>query len=138
MPLFEDQTPELIRDRVLKRMESDLQTREGSFSYDMASPMSVELWRVLMTLGELVSAFYVDETSGPYLDQHTRLLGMERRSGTKATCVIQFSGRDEVVIPGGTSFFTESGKEYRLTGDVILGNGGTGILEYGSFRAWHG
>lgn len=130
MPLFEDQTPELIRDRVLKRMESDLQTREGSFSYDMASPLSVELWRVLMTMGELVSAFYVDETSGPYLDKHARLLGMERRSGTKAACVVHFSGRDGVVIPGGTSFFTESGEEYRLTGDVTLENGGgTGSLE---------
>ena len=129
MPLYEDQTPELIRDRVLKRMGSDLQTREGSFSYDMASPMSVELWRVLMTLGELVSAFYVDETSGPYLDKHAQLLGMERRSGTKATCVIRFSGRDGVVIPGGTSFFSERGMEYRLTGDVTLAKGGAGILE---------
>lgn len=130
MPLFEDQTPELIRDRVLKRMESDLQTREGSFSYDMASPLSVELWRVLMTLDELVSAFYVDETSGPYLDQHARLLGMKRRSGTKATCVIQFSGRDEVKIPAGTSFFTDSGLEYRLLEDVVLKNSAAdGVLE---------
>lgn len=131
MPLFEGQTPEAIRSRALARMDSDLQTREGSFSYDMASPLSFELWRVMMSMNEFLSVFYVDERSGPYLDEHANLVGIEaRRQGTKATCEIHFTGKDGTEIPAGTSFFTASGLEYRLTNSVTILNGtATGIVE---------
>lgn len=123
MPMFEDQTPETIRSRVLARMETDLQTREGSYSYDMASPLCFELWRVLMTMGELISAFYVDEHSGMYLDKHAELLGLTRRQGVKATAVINFTGRDGTEVPAGTSFFTAGGLEYILTESVTIEDG---------------
>ena len=56
MSLFEGLTPETILERVLGRMDTDLQTREGSYAYDQAAPMCMELWRMYMTLGELVEA----------------------------------------------------------------------------------
>ena len=62
MPLFDD-TPESILERVLGRMDTDLQTREGSYAYDQAAPLALELWWVLMTLGELIEAFYVTPNS---------------------------------------------------------------------------
>ena len=129
MPLFEDQTPEVIRDRILSRMDTDLQTREGSYAFDQVSPMCFELWRVLMTLDELISAFYVDQNSGRYLDDHADLLGMARRAGTKAAAVIHFTGRNGVTVPAGTAFFTASGLEFDLVYDVVLVDGaGTGYL----------
>lgn len=129
MPLFEDLTPEIIRSRILARMETDIQTREGSYAYDMASPVSFEAWRVLMTLDELITAFYVDEHSGHYLDDHADLLGLARRVGTKAVAVMHFTGRSGVTIPAGTAFFTGSGLEFDLAYDVILIDGaGTGYL----------
>lgn len=129
MPIFEDQTPELIRSRILERMNTELQTREGSFAYDLVSPVSFELWRVLMTLDELIDAFYVTQYSGPYLDNHANLLGMVRRAGTKATAAITFTGRSGVTIPAGTSFFTASGLEFLLVDDVTLEDEtGTGEL----------
>lgn len=129
MPLFEDQTPEIIRSRILSRMESNLQTREGSYTSDMVSPVAFELWRVCMTLDEFISAFYVDENSGKYLDMHAELLGLARRQGTKASAVINFTGRDGATIPAGTSFFTASGLEFALSDDVVLVDGaGTGTL----------
>ena len=128
MLLFENLTPEQIRSRVLARMDTDLQTREGSFAYDMVSPMSFELWRTLMTLGELVSAFYVDENSGPYLDKHADLFGMTRRSGTKSVCEITFTGKANTYIPAATSFFAGD-LEYHLTEDITLSeNGAEGFL----------
>lgn len=130
MPLFEDQTPEIIRDRILSRMETNLQTREGSYAYNQASPIAVEIWRMLMTLDELVNAFYVTENSGPWLDAHADLLALARRNGTKATATIRFTGRDGVIIPAGTQFFTVSGLEFLLVYDVVLKDGGgTGYLQ---------
>lgn len=138
MPIFEDQTPEIIRGRILERMETVLQTREGSYSYDMVSPVSFEIWRVLMTLDELICAFYVDENSGKYLDMHAQLLALARRQGTKAAAVIHFTGRDGVVIPAGTAFFTTAGLQFDLAYDVTLADGsGTGYLQAAAVGEWY-
>ncbi len=125
MPLFEHETPETIKARILTRMETELQTREGSYTNDLAAPLAFELWRWCMTLDELVSAFYVDEYSGGYLDKHASLLGLARKEGTRAYAVIRFTGRDGVTIPAGTVFLTEGGLEYTLVYGVTL-EGGTG------------
>ena len=130
MPLFESQTPEIIRDRILSSMETELQTREGSYAYNQASPIAFEIWRMLMTLDELVYAFYVTPESGPWLDLHADLLALERRQGTKATAAIRFTGKDGVVVPAGTAFYTASGLEFQLVDDVILRDGGgSGTLQ---------
>lgn len=136
MSLFEGLTPEAIRSRVLERMGTNLQTREGSFSYDVVSPISFEQWRVLMTLEEFLSAFYVDENSGAYLDSHAALLGLERRQGAKATASVTFTGQDGVTVPAGLSFFTTTGFEFVLTEAVAIADGSaTGLLEAAAIGA---
>ncbi len=122
MPLFEGTTPETILERILDRMGTDLQTREGSYAYDQAAPIAFEIWRVLMTLDELIEAFYVNENSGPYLDAHAKLFAMARREGTKAAAKIRFFGRDGVTVPADTAFFA-GGLEFRLTADTAIQNG---------------
>ena len=119
MPLFKDLTPETILERVLSRMETDLQTREGSWAYDQAAPLAFEVWRVLMTLDELVEAFYVNENSGPYLDAHARLFALSRREGARAAARVTLRGRDGAVMPAGTAFYGE-GLEYRLASDAVI------------------
>ena len=123
MPLFEKMTPEVILERILSRMDTDLQTREGSYTYDQAAPISFEIWRVLMTLDELIEAFYVNENSGPYLDAHARLFAMSRREGAKAAAKINFQGRDGTVVPAGSLFYAAGTMEFRLTADAALKDG---------------
>ena len=130
MALFDGLTPETILERVLGRMDTGLQTREGSYAYDQAAPICFELWRVLMTLGELIEAFYVGPKSGKYLDDHAKLFALSRREGVKARAGICFSGRDGVGIPAGTAFFTGDGLEFRLKEDaVIRGGSAFGTIE---------
>ena len=122
MPLFENETPETILARILGRMDTDLQTREGSYAYDQAAPIAFEIWRVLMTLDELVEAFYVNENSGPYLDAHAKLFAMARREGAKAAAELKLYGRDGTVVPAGTAFYA-GGLEFRLAADVTIRDG---------------
>lgn len=130
MPLFKDQTPEVIRARILSRVGTGLQTREGSYTYNLASPVAFEIWRILMTLDELIYAFYVNEDSGPWLDAHADLLALLRREGTKATAAIHLEGRDGVTVPAGTQFYTADGLEFQLADGVTLANRtGTGYLQ---------
>lgn len=123
MSLFEGVTPETILERILGRMDTDLQTREGSYAYDQAAPIAFEIWRVLMTLDELIDAFYVNEDSGKYLDAHARLFAMSRREGAKAAAKLSFTGQEGAVVPAGSAFFTESGLEFRLTQDAVIWDG---------------
>lgn len=123
MPLFEGLTPETILERILSRMGTDLQTREGSYAYDQAAPISFEIWRVLMTLDELIEAFYVNERSGKYLDAHARLFAMNRREGAKAAAKMTFTGRDGTVIPAGTVFYACGAMEFRTTAEAVILNG---------------
>lgn len=122
MPLFEHETPETILERMLSRMDTDLQTREGSYAWDQAAPIAFEIWRVLMTLDELIEAFYVNERSGPYLDAHADLFAMARRQGTRAAAKVTFTGRDGVTVPAGTAFFAGE-LEFRLAEDAAIRNG---------------
>ncbi len=123
MPLFENVTPETILERVLSRMDTDLQTREGSYAYDQAAPISFEIWRVLMTLDELIEAFYVNENSGPYLDAHARLFAMSRREGARAAAKMLFQGQDGTVVPAGSLFYAAGTMEFRLTADAAIKDG---------------
>lgn len=120
MPLFENVTPEVILERILSRMDTDLQTREGSYAYDQAAPIAFEIWRVLMTLDELIEAFYVNENSGKYLDAHARLFAMSRREGTRAAARMAFYGRDGTVVPSGSVFYAGGALEFRLTADAAI------------------
>lgn len=130
MRLFENLTPEIVLERILNRMDpARLQTREGSYVYDQAAPIAREIWRLYMTLDELIDAFYINEFSGPYIDAHGALFNVVRREGTKAACEITMEGKDGAVIPAGTAFYTEDGLEYGLTADVTLqGGAGRGLL----------
>lgn len=130
MSLFEGLTYADVLGRILERMDkTKLQTREGSYAYDQAAPIAMELWRLYLTLDELISAFYIDEYSGPYLDAHAKLFAMSRREGTKAVCEIILTGRDGLTVPAGTAFYTEDGLEFALTSDVTLERGqGRGLL----------
>lgn len=130
MPLFEHETPETILERILSRMDTDLQTREGSYAYDQAAPLSIEIWRALMTLDELVEAFYINEDSGKYLDAHGDIFNLTRKGGSRAQAEVVFSGRDGLAIPAGTAFFTKDGLEFDLLEDAEIKDGeGAGVLQ---------
>lgn len=122
MPLFEDVTPETILQRMLSRMDTDLQTREGSYAYDQAAPIALEIWRLLMTLDELIEAFYVTPQSGDYLDAHAKLFALIRRTGSRATATLTMAGRDGTVVPAGTVFYAGN-LAYELIADAVIQDG---------------
>lgn len=123
MPLFESVTPETVLERILTRMDTDLQTREGSWAYDQAAPIAWEIWQVLMTLNELIEAFYVTPRSGVYLDEHAKLFALARRTGTKAAAKLSLSGNDGTVVPAGTMFYAGE-LAFELSADAVIRDGG--------------
>jgi len=127
--MFEDMTPEKIRKRILARLETDLQTREGSFTNDVIAAAAEEISEVYHSLDALLPAFYVDETSGQYIDKQAGTVGIVRKAGAAARCGITFTGTDGASIPAGAVYYTASGLAFYLEDTAVIRDGeGKGTL----------
>ena len=127
--MFEDTTVEGIKQRILGRLKTDLQTREGSFVNDIISAVAVELHDCYHQWDSMESRFYVGEDSGPYIDKQAAAVGIYRKPGTAASCSITFSGSDGARVPAGTPFYTESGLTFILQEDAVIASGtASGVL----------
>lgn len=127
--MYEDMSPERIRSRILARLKTGLQTREGSFTNDVIAAAAAELSECYHSLDALLPAFYIDETSGPYIDRQAGIVGILRKSGTRASCIITFTGTSGAVVPAGAVYYTASGLAFSLDHAVTLQDGvGRGLL----------
>ena len=121
--MYEDITTEQIKARILARLSTDLQTREGSYTNDVVSASAAEIAECYHSLDALIPSFYLDETSGTYIDRQAELVGIVRKAGTKAVCEVQFTGNDGAQVPADTPFYTDAGLEYRLQETVVIRDG---------------
>ncbi len=121
--MFEDTTVEGIKQRILSRLKTNLQTREGSFVNDVISAIAVELHDCYHQWDSMEPRFYVGDDSGPYIDKQAATVGVYRKPGTVASCSITFSGSDGARVPAGTPFYTESGLTFILQEDAVLSGG---------------
>lgn len=127
--MFEDKTVEGVKGRILDRLTTELQTREGSFTNDVIAAAAAEICECYHSMDALLPAFYVDETSGPYIDRQAAIVGVVRKAGTLASCAVIFTGADGAAIPAGAPFYTAEGLAFYLAGAVTLaGGGGRGLL----------
>lgn len=128
--MFENMTVETVKRRILDRIRTGLDTREGSQLNDEISAVAAELCEVYHSLDALLPMFYLDASSGPYIDRQAAVVGIRRKAGARSTCTVTFSGRIGAAVPAGMPFFTADGLEFILEETVTLGAGGagTGVL----------
>lgn len=122
--MFEDITPESIRQDILNNIQTGLDKREGSFLSDMVAPISEKIWNTMMAMNSLIPIAFVDETSGEYIDKRAGEVGITRKPGTKSHVELRFTGEAGTVVPKGTIFLTQDGLEYITSTDVTLGESG--------------
>lgn len=121
--MYEDLTVEKIKSDILSRINTDIDTREGSFINDMISTVAYEIWKAYQSLGAVIPVAFVDETSGEYIDKRCAEYGLTRKPGTKAKTILIFSGADGTVIPAGKVFLTAGGLEFITDEDVTIDSG---------------
>ena len=127
--MYENLTVEDIKSRILERITTNLQTREGSYTNDVISA-AAEIAEVYHSMDALLPAFYLDETSGTYIDRQAAVVGITRKAGTKAACSITFTGTNGAQVPGGTPFYTAAGLAFTLRETVTVADGtAAGTLE---------
>lgn len=125
--MYEGITVEALKAAILANLSAaGWSTGDGSTAELLAGPMATELWKRYQADNALIPMFYIDETSGPYIDRMAELLGMERKAGAKAGAALSLGGLAGTRVPAGTLFLTADGLEFVLDEDVILGEDGAG------------
>ncbi|MBC5736069.1 baseplate J/gp47 family protein [Lawsonibacter faecis] len=130
--MFEDLTVETVKKEILDYVAEHypkLSAREGSFLDVTWGALAVQYWEMLRTLDAFIPAFYIDETSGGYIDLQSGSIGMTRKAGTRARAEITLTGRAGTALAAGTVFLTAGGLEFELTEAVAIGEDGAAVGE---------
>lgn len=127
--MFEDKTPESIKEEILSDL-SLIDTREGSFTNELVSPVALELWKLYESLKAILPIVFVDETSGEYIDKKSANYGITRKPGTTASAIIIFTGTDGTIIPKDTVFLTADGLEFITSEAATIIDGTASVLAH--------
>lgn len=123
--MYEALTVEQIKTNILNRLTTNLQTREGSYTNDVISAAAAEIAACYHSMDALVPSFYLDETSGAYIDRQAAVVGIARKEGSCGRLrSIRFTGSDGPG-PAGTPFYTEAGLAFALE-ETVIWPAGTG------------
>lgn len=82
--MFEEQTFEKILNRMLSRVQADIDKREGSILYDALAPAAAELAQLYIELHHTIKESYADTASREYLILRCKERGISPKPATKA------------------------------------------------------
>lgn len=106
--MFENQTFEVIRQRMLDTIHESIDKRQGSVTWDLLSPAAIELAQVYIALDQVLAfGFASENTPSKYLDLRCAEIGITRKPAVKAIGQVTFTGTDGTVIPVGTRVSTD-------------------------------
>lgn len=118
--MYENQTEQIIMNRMLNKITSPVYKGEGSFIWDALSPVSNEFAMRYMDLDSLLRIAFAQTSYGKYLDYIGGMLGVERKLAAKAIGSVAFSGTDGVFISQNTLVATVGGYQYRTDANCTI------------------
>lgn len=116
----EDNTEKIIKNRMLDNIPSDIDKLEGSFVYDVVSPISMELAQVYISEDDILKRTSPFTALGTDLEKITKPYGVTRKDGGKAKTQIEVNSATGIVLRTGTLVQTIDGLKYEITGDVTI------------------
>lgn len=124
---YNQETYEVIRERILNAMNSDIDKREGSYTSNMISPVSVEFAKYYMELDNLLAIMFLEDSTDEFLDKKVGDFAVYRKLGTSARGIIQVKGIVGTFIPKGTTVLSQSELVFYTLEDVWLNEGTNNI-----------
>ena len=120
--LFNEQTYETLIRRILENTnKNNLDTREGSVSFNLLAPLAEELAKAYISMGDILNLAFIEDTFDEYLEKRVNEFGIYRKDGEKATGAIRVTGSDNAYITNGT-IVTCGDLEYIVLNDIVLPN----------------
>lgn len=113
-------TQEGVLRSLLDRLSGTVDVREGSYTADLMAPAALEIFKLYQSMDAAVAQFYIDETSGPFIDRQGAWYGISRKAGTRAMVQLSFTGTDGAVVPAGSTFTTLGGLRFITKKEAVL------------------
>lgn len=127
----ENNSENLILQRMLNNVPSDVDKSEGSLIYDAIQPVSGELAESYINLDEVFNKVFAQnaEANGysDYLEMRCAEFGIYRKSGTNASGQVIFTGSNGTVILAETIVQTVDGLQFKTTANTTIVNGTTTV-----------
>lgn len=107
--MYEDQTEEVILERLLARIPDTMDKREGSVIYDALAPAANELAQMYVELDANISLVFPNADNEEYLDSAVAWSGIVRKAATKAQWRGKFYNSQDVLmdVPIGSRYSIE-------------------------------
>lgn len=106
--MFENQITEVIRERMLQRMNPAIDKRQGAMAFDFISPSAIELELAYMELENTLNFGFADTSYGKWLGYRAGEVGLTKKVEVKATGQLTFTGPTNTFFPKGTQIATDS------------------------------
>lgn len=121
--MFEDYTPEVIRDNIIENTGTGVSTQEGSFTSDMAAPVALQISNAYGQLDKLLKIMFLDTNETVYLEKRASELGITRKPGSYASGTVTVTGTDGSKLPSGAAVVTSDGLVFYLEDDITVKDG---------------
>ena len=119
--MFENQTYETIRNRILDNTNINIDKREGSFLSNMVSALSEELAKAYINMSDILSLGFIEDNFDTFLDKRVSEFGVYRKQGSKAVGEIKVEGQDGTTVENGT-IIKANGLYFTVLNDIELPN----------------
>jgi len=123
MTIFDSETFDAILERMLARLPSDIDKREGSVVYDLLAPAALEFAQAYVEMDNILDLGFAESAYGEYLDRKVAEQGLTRKAAISATGLLTFTGVEGLEIPTGTRVSTLDDLYFVTTETGVITNG---------------
>ena len=120
---YNQETYQVIRQRMLDNMSNDIDKREGSFVSNMVSPVGVEFAKYYMELDNILAIMFLEDATNEFLDKKVYDFGIERKQGSFSRGYIKITGANGTFIPQHSEVLSQSGLMFFTLDDVWIEEG---------------
>lgn len=110
----------------IKGLIGGIDTREGSFTDVLISPLAYELYLAYNEFDTLLGTMFLDYAEGYYLELRGNEYGIYKKQGVKAMLDVTFTSEKEIVIPSGTLLKNDI-MNFKTNEEVISNNNGVTV-----------
>ena len=125
---YNQETYQVIRQRMLDNMSNDIDKREGSFVSNMVSPVGTEFAKYYMELDNILAIMFLEDATNEFLDKKVHDFGVYRKLGQNAKGFIKVTGTNGTHIPKGSIVVSQGDLEFYTLNDAWI-NEGMAIIE---------
>ena len=120
---YNQETYQVIRQRMLDNMSNDIDKREGSFVSNMVSPVGTEFAKYYMELDNILAIMFLEDATNEFLDKKVYDFGIERKQGTFSKGYIKIIGENGTHIPQHSEVLSQGGLIFFTMSDVWIDEG---------------